>query len=354
MQPISYARHQFPPPQLDAWRTERTLASPTPRARDDTFDGLTAVYRGSPKFTRLSAKTRKAYDAVLCLVSDYRLKDGRRFGSLPLSSITPGVADRLYERLRIRTDGAERTRTAILTMAVCKRAWNVAWRDRPNHVPVANPFAKMDLKYSATPTRPVTYPELMRFVVAADRSGEPSIGTAAMIAFFWLQRQEDIVGRLTWGHYRPAEASDKVKIFHYKTGELVTLPLYDEEGVALWPELMTRLDGQVRRGTLIVMRDEPDRRRKVHLPWKLDYFRHRVAAIRADAGIDPDAKFMGLRHGGNVEGAEAGLTDAQLRALSGHRTTAALLRYAQATEKQRVAGARKRREARTKRDELSK
>jgi hypothetical protein len=63
---------------------------------------------------------------------------------------------------------------------------------------------------------------------------------------------------------------------------------------------------------------------------------------------------MGLRHGGNVEGAEAGLTDAQLRALSGHRTTAALLRYAQATEKQRVAGARKRREARTKGDELSK
>jgi hypothetical protein len=50
---------------------------------------------------------------------------------------------------------------------------------------------------------------------------------------------------------------------------------------------------------------------------------------------------MGLRHGGNVEGAEAGLTDAQLRALSGHRTTAALLRYARATEKQRLAGARK-------------
>ena len=63
---------------------------------------------------------------------------------------------------------------------------------------------------------------------------------------------------------------------------------------------------------------------------------------------------MGLRHGGNVEGAEADLTDAQLRALSGHRTTAALLRYAQATKKQRIAGARKRRNARTKRDDLSK
>ena len=107
-------------------------------------------------------------------------------------------------------------------------------------------------------------------------------------------------------------------------------------------------------GTLIVTRDKPDRLRKVHLPWSRYYFGHRVAAIRAAAGIDSDVKFMGLRHGGNVEGADAGLSDAQLRALSGHRTTAALLRYAQATEKQRVVGARIRRDARTKKDGLSK
>jgi hypothetical protein len=66
-----------------------------------------------------------------------------------------------------------------------------------------------------------------------------------------------------------------------------------------------------------------------------------------------DASPMGFRHGGNVEGAEAGLTDAQLRALSGHRTTAALLRYAQTTKQQRRAGARKRLEARTKKGRLS-
>ena len=62
---------------------------------------------------------------------------------------------------------------------------------------------------------------------------------------------------------------------------------------------------------------------------------------------------MGLRHGGNVEGADAGLTDAQLRALSGHLTTAALLRYAQTSKEQRRVGARKRLEARTKRGNLS-
>jgi hypothetical protein len=179
-------------------------------------------------------------------------------------------------------------------MAVSKRAWNVAWRDKPDHVPLANPFAKMDLAYTGKPTRPVSYVELIRFVTAADAAGEGSIGTAAMIAYFWLQRQEDIVSRLTWGHYRRADAPDKVQIFHHKTGELVDLPLYDEDGIARWPEIMERLDKALKFGTLIVTRDRLDRRRKVHLPWKLDHFRHRVAAIRQAAGIDPEVKFMGL------------------------------------------------------------
>jgi hypothetical protein len=190
-------------------------------------------------------------------------------------------------------------------------------------------------------------------VEAADALSEASIGTSALIAYFWLQRQEDILRRLSWSHYRPADAPEKVRIFHYKTRELVELPLYDEDGTALWPELMARLDSAPRNGTLIVTRDRPDHRGKVYLPWKEDYFRHRVAAIRAVAGIDAEAKFMGFRHGGNIEGAEANLTDAQLRALSGHKTTAALLRYAQATEEQRRVAARKRLEARTKRENSS-
>lgn len=211
----------------------------------------------------------------------------------------------------------------------------------------------MRLSHEAQPTRPVTFDELIRFVAAADEAGEASIGTAAMIAFFWLQRQVDILGRLAWSLYRPADAPDTVKIFHHKTGVLVDVPLVDTDGTKLFPELTARLDATPRRGALIVTRDTPDRRKKVHLPWREDYFRHRVAKIRAAAGIDASAKFMGLRHGGNTEAADAGLTDAQMRALSGHKTNAALLRYAQPTVEQRRMGARKRLNARTKGGGLS-
>ena len=95
------------------------------------------------------------------------------------------------------------------------------------------------------------------------------------------------------------------------------MPLYDEDQTVLWLELMERLDSAPRHGTLIVTRDRRDRHRKLNLPWKPGYFRHRVAAIRAAAGIDFDAKFMGLRHGASTESGNAALTDAQIRALSG-------------------------------------
>jgi hypothetical protein len=170
----------------------------------------------------------------------------------------------------------------------------------------------------------------------------------------WLQREEDIIARLSWSHYRPADAPGVTRIFHHKTGKLIDIPLYDEDGTVLWPELMERLDSAPRYGTLTVTRDRLDRRRKVHLPWTEHYFRHRVAAIRAAAGIPSDVKFMGLRHGGSTESGNADLTDAQIRALSGHNTTAMTALYTKETMRQRRMGARKRLEERTKRGILSK
>jgi hypothetical protein len=358
-------------PQFDAWlsgNSPKTIG--TDRSAVGTFDWMVSIYKALPKYTRRPAKTRKSYDSALRLVSQHKLKDGRLFGGLPIASIKPATADVLFDKLRtvqeavfdsdgkpsIGDNGAplmhvrERTRTAVLAMVCCRIAWNWARRDKPDIIPASNPFTGVDMgRYKATPTRPVTHDELLRFVKAADDAGDASIGTAAMIAFYWLQREIDIIARLSWvQHYRPKESPNIARIYHHKTHELVEMPLYDEDGTILWPELMTRLDAAARRGTLIVMRDKPDRRRKTYLPWKEDYFRHRVAAIRVAAGIDSEAKFMGLRHGGNTEGADADLTDAQLRALSGHKTATMTILYARQTMKQRRDGARKRLVARSK------
>ena len=62
---------------------------------------------------------------------------------------------------------------------------------------------------------------------------------------------------------------------------------------------------------------------------------------------------MGLRHGGNTEGADAELTDAQLRALRGHKTATMTILYAKQTMKQRREGARKRLAVRTQASDAS-
>jgi hypothetical protein len=324
-----------------------------------SFDWLVSVYKSSPKYTKLPSGTRADYDAVLSLVSRHTLRDGRRFGELLLKSITPGAADRLHAKL-LEGGRGNRQRTAKLAMDICRRAWRIAHRDKPSIVPSENPFAGMELSYEPKGTRAATYEELMAFVVAADSLGYRSIATAALIAFFWLQREEDIFQRLAWSHYRPTDAPNTVRIFHHKTGELVELPLYDEDRSHLWPDLVPRLDGVKRTGTLLVMRDKPDRKRKVHLPWATSavnpvrHVQRVVAKIRKTAGLPAEITFTSFRHGGHTDAANAGLTDAQIRALSGHRTAAMVSIYAKATRDQRIAGARMRREARrTKRGNLS-
>ena len=84
-----------------------------------------------------------------------------------LSSITPGAADRLFSKLKAKTGSGTRTRTALLSVQYCRRAWNVARREKPDRVPLDNPFTKTDISYTAERTRPVSHSELVRFVEAA-------------------------------------------------------------------------------------------------------------------------------------------------------------------------------------------
>jgi len=137
------------------------------------------------------------------------------------------------------------------------------------------------------------------------------------------------------------------------------VPLLDVDGTPLWPEMVARLDAAAKTGTLIVMRDSPDPRKKIHLPWTtggrnpMRYVQGEVRRICRVAGLPDAITFTSFRHGGHTDGADAGLTDAQMRALGAHKSTAALLRYAKETDDQRKVAARKRIIKRTERGSLS-
>jgi hypothetical protein len=111
--------------------------------------------------------------------------------------------------------------------------------------------------------------------------GHPSLATAALIAWEWLQREEDIFASFDVRHYRAKERPNAVRVLHVKTREENWIPLFDDVGVPLYPELMGELDAlkRDRIGGLMLCRDWGER-----LPWPtargdLDLMRHNVKHV---------------------------------------------------------------------------
>jgi hypothetical protein len=351
-------------PAFDSWRSGGTTdKTQSAGARSGTLDWLFAQYRGDRRFTQLEDKTKRTHELGFRLVGGYALKDGRRLGQASLTAITSAIADLVYEKLVAiqETDAAgtiierERRTTINHAMKSCRRAWNVAARANPGKVPLTNPFARMGLVDASRPTPTASYSELHAFRANAVKMGFPSLATAALIGWEFLQREEDIFGTFAVGHYRPKERPNAVQVLHEKTREENWIPLFDEAGVPLYPELMAELDSikRDRIGGLMLRRDWGDR-----LPWPtnkgdLTLMRHKVKAIIRAAGLNDELSFTSFRHGGFTEAADSDLTDAEIRAQGRHKSARVLPRYAKRTMKQVAAGARKRRSTRTKAEDLS-
>src|SRR5262249_51929630 len=282
-------------------------------------------------------------------------------------AVTTAVIDALYEKLLVvkETDAdgnvieRERRTTINDTMRSCRRAWNVVSRRNPGNVPLVNPFAGMGLQSSNRTTPTATFEELQSFRVKAIAMGVPSLATAALIAWEWLQRERDIFATFDVGHYRPKDRPHAVRVVHSKTGEENWVPLFDDKGVALYPELMAELDAikRGRIGGLMLTRDWGERR-----PWPtwatpedadLTHMRRRVKRIIRAAGLREDLSFTSFRHGGFTEAADADLTEFEIRAQGRHRSAKVLPRYAKRTMKQVAEGARKRRAGRQKGGDLA-
>jgi hypothetical protein len=302
------------------------------------------------------------------LFANHKLKDGSRAGSKQISDFTKGFVDAIYAKLLVVEDEAadgnvvkrERRRFANAAMTACRRAWFVGQRAQETKVPAVNPFSRMGLKTRSpgqtpreTPT--ATWGELVAFREAAKKLGYNSVGTAALLTWEWLQREEHIFGAFDISHYRPKERPNSVKIVHPKNGEEAWWPLFDEAGGPLFPELMIELDSikETVASGLVFRRDHKHRRSPNLLPWITDrkdlrYLRRVVKKIIAAAGIRSELSFTSFRHGGFTEGADSDLTDAELRTAGRHRSTRQLPTYAKRTLKQLISASKKRREERAK------
>jgi hypothetical protein len=348
-------------PAFDSWRTGGKSDAAPAAAAFGTLDWVFAEYRTDRRFTKLDARTKRNHEVGFRMVGGHVLKDGRKLGKVRLTAIDTAVVDALYEKLLVvkemDADGKaverERRTTVNHAMKSCRRAWNVASRRNPGKVPTVNPFARMGLQSSDRETPTATLVELQAFRAKATEMGFPSLATAALIGWEWLQRESDIFATFEVGHYRPKERPTTVRVVHEKTGEENWIPLLDDRtGAPLYPELMAELDAikKTRIAGLMLRRDWGK-----HDAWPtwpkedeidLSLMRHKVKEIIRTAGLRDELSFTSFRHGGFTEAADSDLTDAEMRAQGRHKSAKVLPRYAKRTMKQVAEGARKRRAAR--------
>jgi hypothetical protein len=340
-------------PAFDSWRSGgETDTRATEAVRTGTLDWVFAEYRADRRFTQLDTRTKRNHEVGFRLVGGYILKDGRRLGALPVTAITTAVTDALYDKLIVVQENGivrERRTTINHAMKTCRRAWNVASRRHPGKLPLVNPFVRMGLKGSDRETPTATFAELQTFRAKAFELGLASLATAALISWEWLQRERDIFATFDVTHYRPKDRPQAVRVLHEKTGEENWIPLFDEKGASLYPELMAELDAikRERIGGLMLCRDWGDRG-----TWPtgenadLTHMSRKVKEIIRAAGLRDELTFASFRHGGFTEAADADLTEFEIRAQGRHKSAKVLPRYAKRTMKQVAEGARKRRATR--------
>ncbi|WP_338821631.1 hypothetical protein WDM22_26420 [Bradyrhizobium septentrionale] len=284
-----------------------------------------------------------------------------------MTAIDTALVDDLYEKLLIlRTTDADgnvverqRRTTVNHAMKSCHRAWKVCARRNPGKLPPVNPFAQMSLQSSDRETPTATYDELVAFRVKAIELGLPSLATAALIGWEWLQRETDIFAAFDVSHYRSKQHPNMVRVIDEKTKRKSWIPLIDDEGAPLYPELMAELDGikRDRIGGLMLRRDWGNRG-----PWPtwpkpdqpdFTHMSRKVKEVIKAAGLRDELSFASFRHGGFTETGDAELTDREIMAQGRHTTPKVLPRYVKRTTKQIITGTKKRRASRTKDGHLS-
>lgn len=215
--------------RFDEWKIMRQGIPFEPAMRFGTVDWLFRTYKSSKAYlAKVSERSRKDYERTMLLVSNIITKKGDRVGDRGIKAITPGGADKLYEKI-IQGKKGERLRQGEKAVKLCSKAWRVVYRLHPKEFnkDVVDPWAGVALKCRVKKVKPAaTREQVYEFAWGCISRGRPEPAAAAVICFEWLQRPENVLaGKIRWSDYRGREHPTQIKIEHHKTGALVWHPL---------------------------------------------------------------------------------------------------------------------------------
>jgi hypothetical protein len=311
-----------------------------------SIDWLFREYKQSKAYTeKVGKRSHRSYEWSMRAVCNTLNKKDVRIGNLPIKSITPRAADKLYDRF-VSTKKGERLRRGEKLVVLCRKAWRVVHRLYPEEFAkdIPNPWPGVTMKTRVKLTKPaVSREQVYKFARGCIKQGEPECGAAAVICFEWLQRPENVVaGHVRWPGYRPAGKST-IQIEHHKTGAVIEHPLEErlEDGsiIKFYEDAEDVLSKLTRRGIPMILREVEEGKSK---PYSFSGMQKIVQRMRKEIGLPVEFTLDACRHGGMTELEEAELTDGQGRALSAHRTKESYAGYAKRTAPRMLSATRKR------------
>ncbi|MEQ9488042.1 MAG: tyrosine-type recombinase/integrase [Alphaproteobacteria bacterium] len=268
-----------------------------------TIDWLAATYLSSPEFTKKAAATQRGYRIYLDELRS--LYGSRDFRSMPTSAVVK-IRDKYAAKNPRKADH-------MLTMLR-----NLAKTARLHDVRADDPTEAVSYIYrSAGNWRAWEPEELLRFESLVTRR---SIRLAYFLALYSGQRQGDILS-MSWHDIKDGG----INVAQEKTKARLWIPVH--------PTLAEVLEAAKsdRKGTIIASKENGQR-------YSADGFRTIWTREMAQAGLHK-LTFHGLRKNAASALAEAGCTDREIQAITGHKTTAMVGLYTRDARQKHLAKA---------------
>ena len=278
----------------------KCLAAGPSRPADGTVAAVVAEYRQSAPFKQLADSTRRNYIRDLDRIVE-------TWGRLSIK----GVERKHCLKFRDKLGETPRTANHLASVMSLLFAFAIDRGYRKD-----NPAARIGRLKTAKKSRPWSNADWSAFA----RAAPPEMALAGAVALYTGQRQGDVL-RMRWGDIQDGA----IRIVQGKTDAELVVPLHKD--------LAAILQGVEKRAVHIVT----DARGRPYVG-RSDTFRHDWRAATLAAGLD-GLTFHGLRHTAATKLAEAGCSDMEIAAITGHKSPAMVRRYTDKANQGRLAKA---------------
>lgn len=264
----------------------------TPRSLDDLFVKLKATSRWRAQ----AAQTSHVYGRILERFLDRVDRRGRRYGERPVAAVTVGWLDAILSEM-VDTPGAATNLRKILKRLM-DRAIKLGWRT-DNPVTLTESFRPGKGFHTWTESEITQYRDHHALGTMARLALELALNTAARRCNVATLTRDDI-------------QNGRIMVDHVKGGETTSVPLLPTTRAAL-----DALPAQPIRHLITGQYGKP---------FTVESLGNRMRKWCDTAGL-PQCSLHGLRKATSRRVAEAGGTDAEGQAVTGHKKAATFIKY---------------------------